>query len=155
MLSVIVIEDGFNAVGCEVPSPPPTRGRVQGGTYFNMAALLYSDDRLSIKIGPKKNSHQFLFDIRNFVSGCVRVAGHVCTLPAENRRFGDSPNVPSEGKLITVTGSIRCAAERGAFGDQSVKRLHLEVIDINYLGVDSLPSSPNIPRGTLFYCARW
>jgi hypothetical protein len=99
-----------------------------------------------VQIGPRKGSHLFLFDVRNFVAGSVRVAGHACLLPQENKRFGDNPTVPSEGKLLTVSGTIRGPAEQTS-GDHAVKRIPVEVVDFAFLGPDASPSSANAPRG--------
>ena len=122
-------------------------GAVRGFSTLQCAfRLIHSSIVSLLQIGPKNNPHQFLFDIRNFVSGSVRVAGHTCLLPPENKRFGDNPTIPSEGKLVTVSGTIRGPAEHGS-GDQVVKRIPIEVVDFSFLGPNTSPSNANAPRG--------
>lgn len=97
-----------------------------------------------VQAGPKKGSHEFLFDVRNYVLGTSRLAGHACFFPANNR-FKENPPIPGEGKMASVTGTIHAAAGH-AFGDKSIKRLMLEVNDCSFLGIDQSPASPTVNR---------
>ena len=100
-----------------------------------------------VQAGAKKGSHEFLFDVRNYVLGTSRLAGHTCFFPSNNQ-FKENPPFPGEGKMASVTGTIRAAAGH-AFGDRSIKRLMLEVNDCSFLASDPSPASPSVNRAVV------
>jgi hypothetical protein len=92
------------------------------------------------KAGPKKSEREFLFDVRNYVAGSQRKAGHVCILPASNRRFAEKVPLPSEARFVLIGGFIAGRAVF-AFGDEHVKRIPVEVDEITFLGADAASTS--------------
>jgi len=90
--------------------------------------------------GAKKGAREFLFDIRNFVAGRLRSAGHVCFLSPLNKRFAEKVPLPTEGKLIHINGFLYRGATH-AFGEKHVKRLMVQVVDVSFLGVDAPSTS--------------
>ena len=71
----------------------------------------------------------------------VRLAAHSCLLSPLNKRWGDSPTLPTEGRLTSVSGTIAGPVSH-VFGDRSVKRVMLDISDYAYLGPDPAPATP-------------
>jgi hypothetical protein len=94
-----------------------------------------------VQAGPKTSDRDFYFDVRDYVAGSQRIAAHVCTLPATNRRFANKVPLPVQGRLINVVGLLSGPAAVSN-GDDNIKRLPLELNEITFLTADGGPSTP-------------
>jgi hypothetical protein len=97
--------------------------------------------------GPQKGEQDFTFDVKTYVAGAHRTAGHICHFPDTNQRFTDKVPLPTQGKLIFVVGYI-CRQATQSFSDDNLKHIVLNVADIAFLSPDKclllLPRCPPI-----------
>jgi hypothetical protein len=95
----------------------------------------------------KKSDREFLMDIRQWVAGQQRLAGHVCLFPETNRRFCDKAPLPRQGAMISIVGCVRDLAIQ-THGDHPLKRIPINVKEIAFLSSDSSVSSlPSPTKG--------
>ena len=87
------------------------------------------------------SDHDFYFDVCDYIAGSQRIAAHICTLPATDRRFANKVPLPVQGHLINVVGLLSGPATV-ANGDNNIKRLPLEVNEITFFTANGGPSTP-------------
>lgn len=88
--------------------------------------------------GQQTAPRDFLFDIRDYVAGGHRVIHFKCTIPTSNHRFTQASPLPGNGRLVQTVGAITGSSIEEIAGE-TVKRLSVELTDIQYLGADGPP----------------
>jgi hypothetical protein len=101
---------------------------------------------LLIQACEKKSERDFHFDIVQWAFDKKRVAAHTCHFPENNRRFAEKVPMPRQGGTVCIMGPI-CRRAITTFGDETIKRVPVEVMELSFLSSDSVTSSSSPVKG--------
>jgi hypothetical protein len=131
---------------------PAQRPSLELAGFVSSSSLCRSTPLIVLQAGARRSECECIFDVRTFVSGQHRIAGHICHMPASNMRFATKPLLPATSKPSSVLGHILRSIP--ATETDTPKRLFVEAYDVAFLSPESTfaPVSAPAPTGNISLC---